>query len=305
MQKMKLTDSIQTKISRWQKQIGWQDFNLILVGAMTLIFLMASGEGIRFLQPLRILLGLTYVLFIPGYCLTTALFPRINDLNNVERLSLSIGLSVACVSILTLLLDWLRLGLYPWPILLSELVVTGLFMAIISRRRSQIPLDVIYLPEILRQPLRNSLSLSKRRLYNMLAISLVVSGLAAWVSFTPISDQSTTEFYILGSEGLIADYPYQVKLNDEVRVNVGVRNGEKREITYHFEVWVTDTLNPERRERIMRSDTFLLHPGGKFEQSMFWHMPWAGDDQKVELLLFYTDDSKPYRKLKMSINVRE
>ena len=302
---MKITNTIQMKIAIWQKQIGWQDFNLVLVGAMALILLLASGEGIRFLQPLRTLLGLSYVLVIPGYCLTTALFPRRNDLSIVERLSLSIGLSIACVSILALLLDWLRLGLHPWPILLSELVITGLFMAIASRHRSQLPVDVIYLPEILRQPISNSLLHSKRHFYNVLAMVVLISGLAAWVALTPVSDQSTTEFYIVGSEGLIADYPYQVGLKDQVRVKVGVRNGEKRDITYRFEVWVTDTLNHGRRERIMQSDTFSLHPGEKFEQPVAWHMPWAGDDQKVELLLFYNSVSQPDRQLKMWINVRE
>ncbi len=272
---------------------------------MTLILLVAIGDGIAFLHPLRIIMGLIYVLFVPGYCLTTALFPRIKDLDTVERLGLSIGFSVASVSIQALVLDWLYLGLYPWSILFSEFGIIGCFIAITIWRRSQLPVDVIYVPRISWQPSWNSLVTSNRRLYYLLMTGLVASGLVAWVFLTPSYDQSVTEFYILGSQGLVENYPYQVRFNDEVRVNVGVINREKRELKYHFEVWVMDNLNLDRRERVMQSNYFLLRPGEKFEHSVSWHMPWVGEDQEVELLLFYDNDSKPSRQLRMWINVRE
>lgn len=302
---MKITNTIQTQITIWQKQIVWQDFSPILVGAMILILLTILGNEITFLQPLRVILGLAYVLFVPGYCLTTALFPRMNDLESVERLALGIGFSVASVSILALVLDWLHLGLYPWPILLGEFGMIVLFIAVTLWRRSQLPLDVIYTPGILRRLSWSSLPLSNRRLPYILMVGLVISGLAAWAFLTPTADQFVTEFYILGSDKLVTDYPYQVGLNDEVRVNVGVINREKSELHYHFEVWVTDNLNANRRKLVFRSDPFSLRPGEKYENSVSWHMPWAGEDQKVELLLFDGYNSAPARQLRMWINVRE
>lgn len=302
---MKITNTIQTQITIWQKQIVWQDFSPILVGAMILILLKILGDEITFLQPLRVILGLAYVLFVPGYCLTTALFPRMNDLESVERLALGIGFSVASVSILALVLDWLHLGLYPWPILLGEFGMIVLFIGVTLWRRSQLPPDVIYTPGILRRLSWSSLPLSNRRLPYILMVSLVISGLAAWAFLTPTADQFVTEFYILGSDKLVTDYPYQVGHNDEVRVNVGVINREKSELQYHFEVWVTDNLNANRRKLVFRSDPFSLRPGEKYENSVSWHMPWAGEDQKVELLLFDGHNSAPARQLRMWINVRE
>jgi uncharacterized membrane protein len=243
------------------------------------------------------------VLFVPGYCLTTALFPRKSDLNSLERVGLSIGFSVASVAVLALVLDWLQLGLYPGPILLGELGMVGIFIAVTLRRRSQLPPDVVYTLSISPPLPLNSSPISKRRFYYLLILGLVASGLATWVFLTPIADQSATEFYILGSKGLVEDYPYQVGLSDEVRVNVGITNREKNQLNYHFEVWVTDDLNVGRRERLMKSDSFLLRPGEKFEQTVSWHMPWVGDDQKVELLLFNNNASKPSRQLRMWINV--
>ena len=52
--------------------------------------------------PLRIVLALPVVLFIPGYCLIAALFPKEGDIGLVERIMLSIGLSIAIVPLIGL-----------------------------------------------------------------------------------------------------------------------------------------------------------------------------------------------------------
>ena len=88
-------------------------------------------------------------------------------------------------------------------------------------------------------------------------------------------------------------------------VSVGVVNHEQEKINYHIEVWITDSLNPENRVRVAQSQVFLLQPGEKNEQQVSWRMPQVGNDQKVELLLFYNDDIAPYRRLQMWINVEK
>jgi len=303
---MKITDTIDGKVAIEERQIAWHDFGLVWLGAITLLLLIAFEAKITILQPLRILLGLAYVLFVPGYCLTAALFPRVDDLNRVERLGLSIGLSVASIPILVLVLDWLPWGLHLWPILLGEFGTIGIFMAVALWRRSRLPLNMIYLPRIMWRSSWSSLSPSDRCIYNLLMGSaLLILGLAAGIFLMPVTDKFTTEFYILGSDGFVADYPYEVSLHDEVKVNVGVMNRENSERNYYFEVWVTDSLHPDGRERVIRSDSFSLRPGEKYEQSVSWHMPSMGDDQKVELLLFPQGARAPSRQLRMWINVRE
>jgi len=56
--------------------------------------------------PVRIILGLHLVLFLPGYALIAALFPRKGDLDGIERIALSFGLSIAVVPLLGLALNY-------------------------------------------------------------------------------------------------------------------------------------------------------------------------------------------------------
>lgn len=65
---------------------------------------------------LRKALGLAFVLFFPGYVFITALFPEKKELDNLERLALSLGLSIAIVPLIGLLLNYT-----PWGIRLIPL----------------------------------------------------------------------------------------------------------------------------------------------------------------------------------------
>lgn len=62
------------------------------------------------LQILRIILGFLLTLFIPGFALTLALYPKKKDLQMVERIALSSVLSIAITLLTALFLD-LGLGI--------------------------------------------------------------------------------------------------------------------------------------------------------------------------------------------------
>src|ERR1041385_207741 len=134
---MKIPETIYGRINIRQKQILLEEFSFILLGAILLLLLTMFDETIFLFQLLRIVLGLIYILFIPGYCLTTAAFPRVHELDHVERIGLSIGLSIASVSVLALVLDRLPWGLSFWSILLGEYGIISLFAAVTIWRRSQ------------------------------------------------------------------------------------------------------------------------------------------------------------------------
>ena len=89
----------------------------------------------------RLLLGLAYVLFVPGYALQAALFPRAGDLDGPERLALSFGLSVAVVPLLALVLDRLPWGIRLWPIVAGEGLIIALWAAVAVFRRRRLAED--------------------------------------------------------------------------------------------------------------------------------------------------------------------
>ncbi len=128
--------------------------------------------------------------------------------------------------------------------------------------------------------------------------------MAAWVFLVPSPGQYFTEFYILGADGLVGGIPQQIALGDPLSVTVGVVNRERAETAYRIEIWVVDTVDSNKRVLVAYTGAFSLKPGEKVQQPVSWHMPWAGDNQKMELLLFANNNPAPYRQLSLWINVQ-
>lgn len=85
--------------------------------------------------PLRALLGFILVFFAPGYVFVSALFPKENELGGIERLALSIGLSIFIVVFIGMGLNYTPWGIRLGPILLSISGFTLIFAAISAYRR--------------------------------------------------------------------------------------------------------------------------------------------------------------------------
>ncbi|MEM2168491.1 MAG: DUF1616 domain-containing protein [Candidatus Bathyarchaeia archaeon] len=74
---------------------------------------------------MRYALGSIMVLFLPGYSLVEALYPSGGDLSPLERLALSIGLSLALVPLIGLILNYT-----PWGIRLNPIVAATTLLTI-------------------------------------------------------------------------------------------------------------------------------------------------------------------------------
>ena len=74
--------------------------------------------------PVRIILGLSLVLFLPSYALIATLFPRKDDLDGIERIALSFGLSIAISPLLGLALNYTLFGIRLTPVLIVLMVFT-------------------------------------------------------------------------------------------------------------------------------------------------------------------------------------
>ena len=87
----------------------------------------------------RYVLGSVFVLWLPGYTLIKALFPT-KELDSIERVALSIGMSLALVPITGLLLNYTPWGIRVTPVTLSLLALTIAFAtaAIIREHQAKI-----------------------------------------------------------------------------------------------------------------------------------------------------------------------
>jgi len=93
-------------------------------------------------SPARIILGLPFIFFFPGYVLISALFPRKTDLEIVERLVLSFGLSIAVTSLIGLTLNYTAFGIRIYPFISSLFAFIFLISIVgVYRRREVSPND--------------------------------------------------------------------------------------------------------------------------------------------------------------------
>lgn len=101
----------------------WFWVSVILV-VLTLGFVYVT-EYLPILTPVRYVLGSIYVLFLPGYSLVEALYPREGDLTPLERVALSIGLSLAVTPLIGLVLNYT-----PWGIRLPAIITSTTILII-------------------------------------------------------------------------------------------------------------------------------------------------------------------------------
>jgi uncharacterized membrane protein len=290
----------------------WRDFGWALAGALALLGLIWLGEAyaLSAFWPLglpRLALGLLYVLYVPGYLLQAALFPRRDDLDGIERAGLSLGLSVAWVPVLALILDGLPWGIRLWPIVIGQGLSMLLFMAVAAWRRKQLPLSEAYAPELRPQPKRwwAGLSPLERRLYRISAGALLLAALAAaWVFLVPSPADFMTEFYMLGQGGLAEDFPRQAQVGQPLQVTLGLRNLERSEQTYRVQAYAVDPWESQR-QLVAEQGPVQLAVGAAYEQPITWQMPKAGQDQQVEFLLFIEGQAEPYRRLVLWLDVED
>jgi DNA-binding Lrp family transcriptional regulator len=106
-------------------------WGMLTLAVMTGILVFAISENSYPLIYLRNVLGVMFVLFLPGYALVKAFFINdvhskslSNSLERVERVVVSIGMSIALVSIVGLVLYYSPLGLNSITITFSLLVFT-------------------------------------------------------------------------------------------------------------------------------------------------------------------------------------
>jgi len=102
---------------------------IVAVSILSFVSIIYIPENQSPLSYIRYLLAFVLVAFLPGYCLTKTLFPKQTTLDQIERITFSIGLSFALTTLMGLFLSFSSLGLTlstTLPALTSIVVVLAL-----------------------------------------------------------------------------------------------------------------------------------------------------------------------------------
>jgi hypothetical protein len=84
---------------------------------------------------LRYVFGGLLVLFLPGYSLVEALYAKKKELDELTRIALSIGLSLALVPLTGLVLNYTPFGIRLIPVVISLAILTMAFLFLAVRRK--------------------------------------------------------------------------------------------------------------------------------------------------------------------------
>jgi uncharacterized membrane protein len=222
--------------------------------------------------PLRVVLGLPFVLFIPGYAFIAALFPEAGEspvaeeesgdaedgddesedemgatdrsgIDGIERVALSFGLSIAIVPLIGLVLNFTPWGIRLVPIMVSVSLFTLASTAIAARRRWAIPTEERFVV-----PWREWLAAGKSEMFepetrtdgalNVLLAASVILAVASvgYAVAVPKQGEAFTEFYILtendDGELVADDYPTEFTRGESRSLVVGIGNQEHQAMNY-------------------------------------------------------------------------
>ena len=311
--------------------------DLAAVVALTLLTVGAVFLPVVRETPLRVVLGLPFVLFVPGYALVAALFPEqgsdpteddevdSSGITGLERVALSFGVSIAVVPLVGLVLNFTPFGIRLVPIVVSLTALVLVLTAVATRRRLALPAD-----ERFSVPWREWLRAGKTELLEpetrtdgalnvLLVVSLVLAvSSVGYAVAVPKQGESFTEFYLLteNNEGeLVADgYPTEFVAGESQSLVVGVGNQEHRQQAYTVVVELHDVEVENNSTRVLdreRLRTFELQT----EHNETWQQPHSvtpettGERLRLTYMLYQGDPpatpttENAYRELHLWVNV--
>lgn len=252
--------------------------------------------------PLRIVFALPLLLFLPGYVLIAAMFPRKVELSAIERFTLSIGLSIAIF-----VFDGFAISVMPWrfrpaPIIYSLSLITITLTVVTLLVRAGVPAQERYSfdPGALkrfRESLRTDEKPSdiERALIIALVGSIIIaSGMLIYAKVT-FEEEKFTALYILGDGGKAENYPKEVHLLEPRSIIVGIENYEHAPVNYTLQVLLGGYLLHEEQISLAHEE--------KWEDHVQFTPRHVAQRVKLEFLLFKgTATSSPYRSVHLWVD---
>ena len=292
-------------------QFQGQPWDLFLAIGYSVAFssaLLALGAGS--------LIAILLVLIVPGYVLVAALFPTGREIDWIERIALSFGLSIAIVPLLGLALNFTPFGVRFATIVGTVALFTIIVGWLAYLRRMRLPVSERLSMELeLGLPnWRGDSSLDKAITVVLAGSVIVAGGVLLDVVVKPHPAVPFTEFSILGPSGDASGYPTRLNATQPGTVIIGVVNHEQASVDYTVRVDIV-AVNLVYNATAGVNETI---DGNRTTWSLFnislaseqnWTRPYTFRINspglwKVQFLLFKEADfSSVYRELHLYVSV--
>ena len=194
-------------------------------------------------NPVRLILAIPFLLFIPGYVLIFVLFPLTNSqvkISILERIGLSIGVSIALAGLIGLGLNYSPWGIRLEPLLLAlALFNLGVGALALYRWHTTNPEDRFSTTFNIAFPA--SENKPNTIITIILTAAIIVAGsFTIYIIVTPKIGERFTEFYLLGPTGSADNYPQNLASGQNATVIIGISNHEYRTMNYTVGIWLVN-----------------------------------------------------------------
>ncbi|MBI5680864.1 MAG: DUF1616 domain-containing protein [Methanobacterium sp.] len=276
--------------------------DIIIVILITVLLIILTFVPILNDTSIRTLLGIIFILFLPGYSLTACLFTKKNDLTAIERFALSLGLSIMLTPLIAFALNFTPLGIRLIPLILSLSTFTIILILIAYIKRMKTSPDERFTVESAKffkkntQNFKNAPKTQKILVVVLITLIVIAIPLTTYVILKPKESEKFTEFYILGPNGTASNYPTNLTLGQAGNVNVVIVNHEQITTKYHLLIKLNNIT--------IKNEDLTLSNNEKKEIPFTFTPSKTGKGQKLEFLLYkLPDDVNIYRSLHLWINV--
>ncbi len=276
---------------------------LAAVGAYVAVSSLQDGST------LRLLVTMPYLLLLPGYALVSVLFPaaerdlqdassipteqRPRGIDPIERLGLSVVLSVGTVVVIALVLPVTEWGLRTTPAAAGTSVVTIVFAQLGVVRRLQTPPPARFTVSP-RATIRRLRDLRVASLLLVVAIGIAVGALALAVLF-PAAAGGFTELGLYSEtddgELVAGELPDEVSPGESVPVTISIDNQEGDDRTYTIVVQQRTLVDGDLGDGVAIGELETAIEDGETETSEQEITPAAeaGDTVRISVLLYHDE----------------
>lgn len=248
------------------------------------------------LSMIRILAGLVFLLLLPGFILLAACFPRRDDVETLERLGLSIAISITVTAVAAVALNYSPWGIQTETILVAIGCFSLVFLLIAIYRGKSLPVTERLLA-IKRKEEKPAETKWTKVILVLLCICILVGfSFGSFLGSTPeFMEEAFTQFYILGKDGTSDRYPGAVVAGEPIAIRIGLANHEQIKVEYRIE-----RISMEGTEQILNRS---LEYEEVWEMDDVFRLQSTGN-QKVYYQLYKGNETTPYRTLFLFITVR-